>query len=175
MVRLLRHRQTKGPGSARPHLHRRATPRLHLKFRFLPVQFALFRLEFSPTVSQHESLAYDECHETTSDTAHSPSVWTPKTGRCGAGIGDSWKCAAAQRRSGRNTLDWPAHVFVGTDCSRRVVRPSRCHPRVLDCQGSRHRREGGATSVTQSWVADCNRDVTPTGASRKCVTSRTRG
>jgi AcrR family transcriptional regulator len=29
-VRLLRHRQTKGPGSARPHLHRRATPRLHL-------------------------------------------------------------------------------------------------------------------------------------------------
>jgi len=25
----LRHRQTKGPDSARPHLHRRATPRLH--------------------------------------------------------------------------------------------------------------------------------------------------
>src|ERR1035437_1804835 len=31
MVRLLRHRQTKGPGSARLHLNRRATPRLHLK------------------------------------------------------------------------------------------------------------------------------------------------
>jgi len=30
MVRLLRHRQTKGPVSARPHLNRRATPRLHL-------------------------------------------------------------------------------------------------------------------------------------------------
>ena len=29
MVRLLRHRQTKGPDSARPHLNRRATPRLH--------------------------------------------------------------------------------------------------------------------------------------------------
>jgi hypothetical protein len=27
----MRHRQTKGPVSARPHLHRRATPRLHLK------------------------------------------------------------------------------------------------------------------------------------------------
>ena len=31
MVRLLRHRQTKEPDSARPHLTRRATPRLHLK------------------------------------------------------------------------------------------------------------------------------------------------
>ena len=31
MVMLLRHRQTKGPDSARPHLNRRATPRLHLK------------------------------------------------------------------------------------------------------------------------------------------------
>jgi CRISPR-associated endonuclease Cas1 len=31
-VRLLRHRQTKGPDSARPHLNRRATPRLHLTF-----------------------------------------------------------------------------------------------------------------------------------------------
>src|SRR5713226_6599481 len=31
LVRLLRHRQTKGPVSARPHLNRRATPRLHLK------------------------------------------------------------------------------------------------------------------------------------------------
>ncbi len=30
MVRLLRHRQTKGPDSARPYLNRRATPRLHL-------------------------------------------------------------------------------------------------------------------------------------------------
>src|ERR1700730_18371124 len=30
MARLLRHRQTKGPDSARPHLNRRATPRLHL-------------------------------------------------------------------------------------------------------------------------------------------------
>ena len=30
-ARLLRHRQTKGPDSARPHLNRRATPRLHLK------------------------------------------------------------------------------------------------------------------------------------------------
>src|SRR5271167_4958200 len=30
MVRLLRHRQTKGPVSARLHLNRRATPRLHL-------------------------------------------------------------------------------------------------------------------------------------------------
>jgi hypothetical protein len=29
MVRILRHRQTKGPVSARPHLNRRATPRLH--------------------------------------------------------------------------------------------------------------------------------------------------
>src|SRR5216683_3054376 len=29
LVRLLRHRQTKGPVSARPHLNRRATPRLH--------------------------------------------------------------------------------------------------------------------------------------------------
>jgi hypothetical protein len=29
MVMLLRHRQTKGPDSARPHLTRRATPRLH--------------------------------------------------------------------------------------------------------------------------------------------------
>src|ERR1700688_3356281 len=29
MVRLMRHRQTKGPDSARPHLNRRATPRLH--------------------------------------------------------------------------------------------------------------------------------------------------
>jgi hypothetical protein len=29
MVRLVRHRQTKGPVSARPHLNRRATPRLH--------------------------------------------------------------------------------------------------------------------------------------------------
>ena len=28
---LLRHRQTKEPDSARPHLNRRATPRLHLK------------------------------------------------------------------------------------------------------------------------------------------------
>jgi hypothetical protein len=27
---LMRHRQTKEPVSARPHLHRRATPRLHL-------------------------------------------------------------------------------------------------------------------------------------------------
>src|ERR1039458_9089245 len=31
MVGLLRHRQTKGPVSARPHLNRRATPRLHPK------------------------------------------------------------------------------------------------------------------------------------------------
>jgi hypothetical protein len=31
MVGLLRHRQTKGPDSARPYLNRRATPRLHLK------------------------------------------------------------------------------------------------------------------------------------------------
>jgi hypothetical protein len=31
MVRILRHRQTKGPDSARPHLNRRATPRLHLR------------------------------------------------------------------------------------------------------------------------------------------------
>ena len=31
MVMLLRHRQTKGPDSARLHLNRRATPRLHLK------------------------------------------------------------------------------------------------------------------------------------------------
>jgi hypothetical protein len=31
MVRILRHRQTKGPVSARPHLNCRATPRLHLK------------------------------------------------------------------------------------------------------------------------------------------------
>jgi hypothetical protein len=30
MVGLLRHRQTKGPVSARPHLNRRATPRLYL-------------------------------------------------------------------------------------------------------------------------------------------------
>ena len=30
LVRILRHRQTKGPDSARPHLNRRATPRLHL-------------------------------------------------------------------------------------------------------------------------------------------------
>src|SRR5260370_288404 len=29
MVTLMRHRQTKGPVSARPHLNRRATPRLH--------------------------------------------------------------------------------------------------------------------------------------------------
>src|ERR1700675_4413049 len=29
MVRILRHRQTKGPDSARPHLNRCATPRLH--------------------------------------------------------------------------------------------------------------------------------------------------
>jgi len=29
MVRLLRHRQTKGPDSARSYLNRRATPRLH--------------------------------------------------------------------------------------------------------------------------------------------------
>ena len=29
MVRLLRHRQTKGPATARPHLNHRATPRLH--------------------------------------------------------------------------------------------------------------------------------------------------
>jgi hypothetical protein len=29
MVMLMRHRQTKGPVSARPHLNRRATPRLH--------------------------------------------------------------------------------------------------------------------------------------------------
>src|ERR1022692_305222 len=29
MVRIMRHRQTKGPDSARPHLNRRATPRLH--------------------------------------------------------------------------------------------------------------------------------------------------
>src|SRR5712692_10731271 len=33
LVRLLRHRQTKGPVSARPHLNRRATPRLHLRTR----------------------------------------------------------------------------------------------------------------------------------------------
>src|SRR5215469_10848931 len=30
MVGLMRHRQTKGPVSARPYLNRRATPRLHL-------------------------------------------------------------------------------------------------------------------------------------------------
>src|SRR5260370_20148711 len=30
MVRLLRHRPTKGPATARPHLHRRATSRLHI-------------------------------------------------------------------------------------------------------------------------------------------------
>jgi len=29
MVRLLRHRQTKEPGTARPYLNYRATPRLH--------------------------------------------------------------------------------------------------------------------------------------------------
>ena len=29
MVRLLRHRQTKGPETDRPHLNHRATPRLH--------------------------------------------------------------------------------------------------------------------------------------------------
>jgi hypothetical protein len=29
MVKLLRHRHTKGPDSARQHLNRRATPRLH--------------------------------------------------------------------------------------------------------------------------------------------------
>jgi hypothetical protein len=33
MMGLLRHRQTKGPDSARPYLNRRATPRLHLKTR----------------------------------------------------------------------------------------------------------------------------------------------
>src|SRR5580658_3945154 len=31
MVGLMRHRQTKGPDSARPYLNRRATPRLHLR------------------------------------------------------------------------------------------------------------------------------------------------
>ena len=49
MVRLLRHRQTKGSVSARLHLNRRATPRLHLidlgKFlaipSFLPVSSPL--------------------------------------------------------------------------------------------------------------------------------------
>src|ERR1700738_4960376 len=40
MARLLRHRQTKGPDSARPHLNRRATPRLHpmIKSPLLPCQ-----------------------------------------------------------------------------------------------------------------------------------------
>jgi hypothetical protein len=40
MVRLLRHRQTKGPVSARLHLNRRATPRLHLT-TVSPVKMAL--------------------------------------------------------------------------------------------------------------------------------------
>jgi len=34
MVRLMRHRRTKGPVSARPHLNRRATPRLHSVMAF---------------------------------------------------------------------------------------------------------------------------------------------
>jgi len=39
MVRLLRHRQTKGPVSARLHLNCRATPRLHLAGNRSPFPF----------------------------------------------------------------------------------------------------------------------------------------
>jgi len=91
-------------------------------------------------------------HETTSGIAHSPFVWTPKTGWRGAGISDSWEYVATQRCSGCDSLDWSAHVFVGTDCGRRVVRRSRCNPRVLGCQGSQHRLEDCTTSVTQTGV-----------------------
>jgi hypothetical protein len=50
MVELLRHRQTKGPVSARPHLNRRATPRLHLK---IPVPVILSAMAmFSPVMQR---------------------------------------------------------------------------------------------------------------------------
>lgn len=117
-------------------------------------------MDFAPTISQHEPLAYDECHERTSD-AHSPPVWTAETGWRGASISDSWKCAAAQRRSSCDSLDWSADVFVGTGCGRRVVRRSRCRARVLDCQGSQHRLEDCTTSVTQNRVNECYGDVSP--------------
>ena len=45
MVMLLRHRQTKGPGSARLHLNRRATPRLHLIENFRPAVYLSFAIQ----------------------------------------------------------------------------------------------------------------------------------
>lgn len=115
--------------------------------------------DVTPAIALHEFVAYDGMPETTSDTAHSPPVWTTKASQCGTGIGDGGKCAAAQRRSGHDSLDWSAHVFVGTDCSRRVVRPSRCRTRVLDCQGGHHKIEGDTTSVTQNRASECRGDV----------------
>jgi hypothetical protein len=41
MVGLMRHRQTKGPDSARPYLNRRATPRLHLRNGNVRVDYGL--------------------------------------------------------------------------------------------------------------------------------------
>src|ERR1039458_1756529 len=52
MVGLLRHRQTKGPVSARPHLNRRATPRLHL------IMALRWALECNRLISSTEMLLY---------------------------------------------------------------------------------------------------------------------
>src|ERR1035441_8719705 len=49
MVQLLRHRQTKGPGSARLHLNRRATPRLHLTALTLCSSHTLTAVTARPT------------------------------------------------------------------------------------------------------------------------------
>jgi hypothetical protein len=89
-----------------------------------------------------------KCHETTSHAAYSPSVRTPKTGRRGAGMRSSGNYASAEWRSGGNPLDRSAHVLGGTACGRRGMHRSRCDPRVLDCQSSWHRLEGGTTPVT---------------------------
>ena len=53
---LLRHRQTKGPVSARQHLHRRATPRLHLTIHFVLKQSQSSPSEPFPFTSQPVSL-----------------------------------------------------------------------------------------------------------------------
>jgi len=60
-------------------------------------------------------------------------IWAAKTGQRVSGISGRGECAVAQERSGRNSLDWAAHVFMGLIAGGRVVHRPRCHSSLLDC------------------------------------------
>ena len=100
-------------------------------------------------LQQLSTLAYDEHDETPPRTSHGSPVWTAQASRCGAGISSGGNRSATKGHSGCNSLDWSAHVFVGTDCGWRFVPPSCSHSPVVDCQSSQHTLEDGAGSMSE--------------------------